>query len=486
MDALLHYWETVWPYFFTALHIIGACAVTLHALLHKTEVRATISWIGLAWLSPILGTLAYAILGINRIHRKGVALGLTDSWDHSEPQKLTLKDREKVKQLGHQHSTFMGLIELGTHVTGNPPLLGNSVEPLINGDTAYPVMLKAIAEAKVSVTLNSYIFDSDRIGEQFLQTLKNAQNRGVEVRVLIDGVGARYSKPSMIHRLKKEGLDVAGFLPSRAPWSLGHANMRNHRKILVVDGRIGFTGGTNIREGHCLDLNPNFPVACLHFRIEGPVVAMLQEAFAIDWAFTTGESLVSSTWFPPMERVGPVAARGIADGPDEDLDKITEIILGALAVASDHVRIITPYFLPESTVLNALAVTAMRGVRVDIVLPSINNIRIMDWAVMPQLSYLIQKGCRIHMTPPPFDHSKLFVVDGLWSLIGSSNWDARSMRLNFEYNIECYNRQLAKDLGTTIDQKIALAHAMTLEELESKPTLLKLRDNAARLLSPYL
>lgn len=486
MDTLIDSLKIIWPYVFTVLHIVGAIAVTIHAILKKYDVRAAIGWIGLAWLSPVMGTAAYLVLGINRIQRKGVSLGLYDSWDHASEQHLTEKDEERILGLQQRHATFMSLVHLGTEVTGNLPLVGNAVTPLTNGDNAYPEMLKAINEAKVSVALNSYIFDSDQIGEQFLDALKNACHRGLEVRVMIDGVGARYSKPSMVDRLKKEGINVAAFLPSRTPLLLPYANLRNHRKILVTDGKIGFTGGTNIREDHCLNLKPDFPVACLHFKIDGPVVAQLQEAFAIDWAFTTGEALVGPTWFPKLDRCGNVGARGIPDGPDEDLDKINEIILGALAVATQRVRIVTPYFLPEASILKALMVTAMRGVEVDIILPSKNNIAIMNWAVVPQLPHLIEKGCRIYMTPAPFDHTKLCVVDGLWSLIGSTNWDPRSMRLNFEYNIECYNEVLAEELDQIIDQKMAAAKRVTTEEITARSLPVQLRDGAARLLSPYL
>mgnify|MGYP001594765162 CR=1 FL=1 len=290
----------------------------------------------------------------------------------------------------------------------------------------------------------------------------------------------------MVGRLRQAGVTVAEFLPSRAPLSMIFANLRNHRKILVVDGKIGFTGGTNIRVDHCLKLNPVFPVACLHFRIDGPAVSELQEAFAIDWAFTTKEELQGPIWFPALERCGPVLSRGVPDGPDEDLDKINEMILGALSVARKRVRIITPYFLPSDSILDALAVTAMRGVEVDILIPVKNNIAIMNWAVIPQLPHLIKKGCRIYTSPAPFDHTKLLVVDSLWSLIGSTNWDPRSMRLNFEYNLECYDEELSAKLDTIIDEKLAKATLVTLEDINARTLPARIRDGAARLFSPYL
>ena len=476
-----------WPWVVTVLHVGGAVAVTIHAVLRKREVRAAIGWIGLAWLAPVIGAVLYLILGINRISRIGVSLGIQEAWQQQEAF-LPTKDEEALRDEVLARFPALGsLNELGERLTERPLLLGNRVEPLLHGDAAYPAMLDAIEGAGKTVALASYIFDNDRAGDKFFHALCRAAGRGVEVRVLIDGVGARYSKPTtMIERLREAGIPVAGFLQSKRPGLLRYANLRNHRKILVVDGQIGFTGGTNIREGHWLGLDPEFPVACLHFKIKGPVVADLQRVFAIDWAFTTGESLTDERWFPKHRRAGHVAARGISEGPDEDLEKIAEAMMGALAVAQSHVFIVTPYFLPEEPLHRALTVTAMRGVEIDIVLPGRNNIRVMDWAVAPILEPLLEKGCRVHRTPAPFDHTKLMIVDGIWSLIGSSNWDARSLRLNFEFNVECYSPDLASALETIVREKISRARSMTLEDLQNRPGWQKIRDGVARLGQPYL
>jgi cardiolipin synthase len=332
----------------------------------------------------------------------------------------------------------------------------------------------------------SYIFESDRVGNRLADSLVAAWQRGVQVRVLIDDVGSKYSEPNMVRQLASAGIPAAGFLPTRLPRLPTYANLRNHRKIMVVDGQIGFTGGTNIRDAHCLSLQPQSPVQCLHFRLAGPIVSHLQEVFASDWAFATHESLVGETWFPPLERTGVVWCRGVEDGPDEDFEKMSDLIAGALCSATERVRVVTPYFLPNSSLIQLLNVTAMRGVQVEILLPEENNIRLVQWATAAQLSQLLKKGCRVYCTSGPFDHTKLLILDDVWTLIGSSNWDPRSLRLNFEFNVECYDVAWATEMNALVDAKAAQAREVTLEEINARSIPVRLRDGMARLASPYL
>jgi cardiolipin synthase len=304
--------------------------------------------------------------------------------------------------------------------------------------------------------------------------------------VLIDATGTRYSWPTILHTLRREGVRHARFLPSFALWHLMAMNMRTHRKILVADGRVGFTGGMNIRVGHCLQRHPRSPVQDIHFRVRGPVVTQLQEVFADDWLFTTGESLRGDTWFPKPEAAGQVLARGVPDGPDEDFEKLRWTLLGALAIARHSVRIVTPYFLPDQAVISALNLAAMRGVQVDIILPARSNLPFVGWASQAMWWQVLNHGCRIWLTPPPFDHSKLMVVDDCWVLLGSANWDARSLRLNFEFNLECYDLELARRAHDLVEARRKAAHLVTLQEMDDRPLPARLRDGIARLLTPYL
>lgn len=475
-----------WPLVAGMVNVVLATAASVHIVLWRRDSRAAIAWIGLVWLAPLLGVFAYFCFGINRIQRKAISLKVRESWNPAVGPRLTPEDVEQRYELAARHPNLPGLASVGRNLTGRPILPGNRVEPLVNGDEAYPAMLESINHAERSVALLSYIFDSDRAGDEFFKALVAARDRGVEVRILIDGVGSRYGRPNMVRRLRTAGVRVAAFLPTRVPRLFKYTNLRNHRKILVVDGKIGFTGGTNIREGHWLSLDPKSPVQCVHFRVEGPVVRQLQEVFAIDWAFASDESLGGDLWFPAIERSGPVWARGIPDGPDEDFEKMSDTILGALSAATSSVRIVSPYFLPDAALIRALGVTAMRGVDVRIYVPQKTNYLLVNWATADQLWQMLEKGCRIFYTPAPFDHTKLLVIDGVWALIGSTNWDARSLRLNFEFNVECYDEVFAASLNELIDHKAEKAREVTLEEVDSRNFLVRMRDGLARLLSPYL
>lgn len=475
----------LWPALLSVIHVLLASVVTVHAVLGRREVPAIIGWVGLAWLAPVMGSTLYVVFGINRIRRSALQLGTPGVMVTGE---MRVEPEVPLPPgLLAQSSALDQLARVGARVTGLPLRAGNRIEPLVDGDGAYPLMLAAIEGAERSVMLASYIFDHDRVGVQFRDALVAAHRRGVMVRVLIDAVGARYSRPRMPRRLRELGVPVATFLPTFGRSLLRYANLRNHRKLLVVDGRTGFTGGMNIREGHQLSLAPADPVRCLHFRVEGPLVADLLRAFMQDWTFTTQEVLPPvEALCPAVDPVGTVVARGVTDGPDADIENMPQLMLGAIAAARSRIAIVTPYFLPDARIASALAVAALRGLQVDIIVPQRNNVWLMDWATMPQFVPLLESGCRVWHTPPPFDHTKLFVIDGAWSLIGSTNWDARSLRLNFEHNLECYDADLAARLEALVAKRIEQARPVRLVDLQRRPAVVRVRDGLARLFSPYL
>jgi cardiolipin synthase len=292
---------------------------------------------------------------------------------------------------------------------------------------------------------------------------------------------------SVARALREGGVTVSVFLPPiLLPMRNRYMNLRNHRKILVCDGRVGFTGGMNIRDSHLVQKPGSHHEQDTHFRLEGPVAEHLVDTFVDDWAFATGEVPSGPEWTGTDQECGKVNARGISFDPGENLDVLRLVVGGAVAAARRSIRIVTPYFIPEQSVITALNVAALRGVQVDILIPARNDSRVVHWAATAMLWQVLINGCRVWLTKEPFDHSKLMVVDEAWVFFGSANMDTRSMRLNFEFNVECYDLQLADVVTRHIEGKLKGSKEVTLKEVDARPFPIKLRDGIARLFSPYL
>ncbi len=483
----------VWLVLVAVLTLGLATVSILHALLYKRGVQATLGWVGLIALVPLVGSALYVLFGINRIARRAQRLRRVNSRLNVIPQDALTRELEilhakhLVSRLPERWVAWTGFHRLAQAVTDHNLLSGNAIKLLRGGDEAYPAMRRAIEGAKHTIVMCSYIFDYDATGELFVEALAAAHRRGVKVHVLIDSVGSRYSRPTTISALKKRGVPVASFIPPLSVRGFAFMNLRTHRKIMVVDGALGFTGGMNIRHGCVLSANPPHPTHDAHFQIEGPVVFHLQKTVTDDWYFTTGELLRGDAYFAPArEPAGPVLACGISDGPDETFQSLQWILHGALSTATKRVTVITPYFVPEEELNTALQVAAMRGVRVDIILPERSNLPFVDWASAAYWEPLLSSGCRVWLAGGVFDHAKLMVVDGAWSLFGSANWDARSLKLNFEFNMEAYDEQLAAAIFAIAQEKMSTAHEVTLEEVRGWSIPRRLRDRAFSLMSPYL
>lgn len=477
------FWD-IWLFLLALIQFGAMVAAAIHALLTKSDERAAAGWLGFILLVPFIGWLVYLVFGINRIQRRAREL-------RGEKQALFLlappEHEGRRPREGAMHLPALeSLARLGLRILPESFEGGNSLRTLLNGDEAYPAMLDMIARAERSVALSTYIFNNDPVGRRFVDAISDAMARGVRVRLLIDGVGAWYSRPSIIPLLEQRGINYARFLHSFMPWRMPYLNMRNHQKIMVVDGRYGFTGGMNIAEGNLHELGPKKPIRDCHFLVEGPVVAQLMHTFAYEWNFTTGEILEGDDWFPELEPAGDVIARGLPAGPDMGLNPIRWTLLGAVAEAQRNIRIVTPYFIPDATLRTNLSLAAMRGVVVDIVLPEKSNLRFCDWAGTPALEWLTRSGCRVWKTKAPFDHSKMMTVDGVWATIGSANWDDRSLRLNFEFNLECYGETFAQALDALIERRISTARPVSHKELAARTLPARMRDSFFRLASPYL
>ena len=485
----IYYYLLVWdklviPPFWLILQAIGIAA-GIHALMHKRDPRSALGWTAVCWMIPGLGTVLYLLFGVNRIQTR--AQSWRSNWDYS---RITPVGVGQVDAESHDppfdRATFLALSRVSKSVTAVPLLMGNQVKPLFNGEQAYPAMLAAIRAAKHWIFLGTYIFETNKTGLEFLHALRDAVDRGVKVRVLVDGVGIRYSRPRIQKLLKKFRIPFALFLPlGLGPRGI-HMNLRTHRKILVVDGEIGFTGGMNLGDRHLVELVGNpCPTQDIHFQISGPIVEQLKEAFLLDWNFAEKpqrEEKFSCDGKPK----GEALSRGIIAGPNEDFEKLKWIVEGAIHAAKEHLRIMTPYFIPDRAMSSALITAALRGVNVEIILPEANNLAYVKWASQALIDELLEHGIKFYYQPAPFAHSKLFLVDDFYSLIGSANLDPRSLRLNFEFNVEFYDKGLSKVLTEHFASVVARSRSITADYLEGRNFFVRLRDNTAKLFSPYL
>jgi cardiolipin synthase len=424
------------------------------------------------------------MMGINRIHRRAQAWLESGrrlaAWHVLAPRT----DEPPLDELPPAAAHLTELRALSDQVVNAPLVGGNRLEPLYNGEAAYPAMLTAMAGAASTIHLSTYIFDTDAVGEQFASALRCAAARGVTVRVIVDGLGEKYSRPSIRRLLAGSGVRVERFLPLRQG---AYINLRSHRKILVIDGRVAFTGGMNIGGRHMV-VPPvtRHPVQDCHFRVEGPVVSYLQRAFLDDWYFAAGELLQGEDLFPQLSPYGSCVVRAISDGPDKEYRKLHWIIMGALACARQRVCIMTPYFIPDRALISALATAALRGIEVELLLPLANNLPIVHWASRAYLWELLKHGVRVRYQPAPFVHTKLFLVDDCWGLIGSANLDPRSLRLNFEFNLEVYDEQFVGTMNQHFAAAAARSEEVLLADMDSRPIWERLRDSSAKLFSPYL
>ena len=480
-EELLEWIAIHWVTITVILHVSSSLLTSLHVLLFKENERTSLAWIGLVIFSPVVGTLFYWLFGINRIKRlaqKG----------HPQTVKQDFCNQEQVIDFHHLPKNWHSSIIAGYTINPVNYVADNRIEPLVNGDMAYPAMLESIENAKHYIVLSSYIFDYDPLGKQFVNALAAAHQRGVTVNVLLDGIGVGYSWRKSDRVLKKLGVKTARFLPAISFTSIRFINLRNHRKILCVDGDVAYIGGMNISKNNVVK-KASRPVDDIHFKVIGPVIDQISQVFKEDWFFATG-SLIQFPFFKPnmnkQTKQNSVVARVIQDGPDEHHNRVRWALINALACAQKSVKIMTPYFIPDQILMSSLHAAALRGICVEIIVPEHSNILFVDWVMEANFPRIIQHGIKIYKNKRPFDHSKIIIIDDIWSFIGSTNWDPRSLEFNFEINLECFDADFNAKLSTLFSLKRQNAALVIEDELSHLAIYKKIRNNLVRLFSPYL
>lgn len=476
-DALLDLWSRLTAAENLGLYLtLGWLAYVLWLglwiALQKRTPAATLSWlISLAAL-PYLGFLIYYFFGPQRIKR----------------QRLRrVRARATLPVPAHGPAPSAEAIELARvaqATTGLPPTTATRAELLVDGAAKYDALLAAVAQAREHVHLEYYIYEPDRTGTALRDALVERARAGVEVRLLLDAVGSGNISRWFLRPLLDAGGEVAWFHPMRLRWFWKRPwlNLRTHRKIVVIDGRVCFTGGINISDEQDERLGPD-AYRDLHLRLEGDIVRSLQPVFIEDWCYATGAPPLKLPNVAP--RPGSVAAQALVSGPDSSWEAIHRLHVGAIHAAQRRVWLVTPYFVPGEAAMMALTSAALGGLDVRLLVPKLSDSRLVTYAARSYFDDLLAAGVRIYECGPRLLHTKALLCDDAIAIIGSANFDNRSFRLNFEVSVLFSDRGLADGLAELIEHECG--HAVRVRDDRDRPLWrTRVPEALARLVSPLL
>jgi cardiolipin synthase len=449
-------------------------------ILQRRESGATLAWILAIVLLPFLGLLAFWVFGTTRLHLR-----------RRKRRRIEARLAPALHKLQAQPATDLpvtdlppSLLQLAEKLDKVGPQPGNKVALFRQGPVVFDALEAAFDSSRHHIHLIYYIWEPDRTGERLRDALTRASRRGVEVRLLLDDVGSRSARQGFFQGLMEAGGQVERFLPVNPLNRQLALNNRNHRKIAVVDGETGFTGGMNVGDVYA---GLSEPWRDLHARICGPVVHSLQEVFCQDWYHATGDDLISAAYFPPMTGSGNVWAQLLASGPaDERWRAIHTLLFAAINLARERVWVETPYFVPDPPIVMALQTAALRGVDVRLLLPGRSDHPLVLHAGRSFLDELLAAGVRVFELQGTMPHAKTVTVDGIFSTLGSANMDQRSFRLNFEANLFFYGAEIAGELERDFLSLCARASEVTVVNRQGISQRQRLAEGVGRVLAPLL
>jgi cardiolipin synthase len=456
-------------------------------LIRRKEPSSTIAWIFTLVFFPVVGATLFLLFGRDRIRWPAKRKRQADALIHStvvartgHPSRIESLPPSGLNELERQ------IFHVGAALTGGPASSGNRVDVYLHGQELYDALGDAIDGATHHVHAQYYLIRNDAIGAWFREKLIAAARRGVQVRLLCDGYGCLAVGRPWRRPLRRAGAKVGVFLPMRS-LLLQPVNLRNHRKIVIVDGNVAFSGGVNIGQEYLGQMPGIGRWRDTHFRIEGRAARAFSRVFLQDWFFTTGEAFDPAPYFPdPPQSTGSATVAVVPSGPDTRTEAIHRLFFAAIAAAHERVWITTPYFVPDQPMLVALQVAALRGVDVKLILPGRSNHRVTYHAGRSYYEPLLEAGVHIHEYLPGMIHAKTMVVDGRIVLLGSANMDMRSFRLNFEVHALMHDEGTARDLEKCFHDDLAETREVLLAEWQKRAIGYRVIEGAGRFVAPLL
>ena len=467
----------------TPLEILWVAVAAIYMIMQRRSSQATLAWIFVLAFTPLVGVLLYFFFGPRRFERRKRRRARA----HREVERRTRED--EAAAAGHDEvvERLMALGESSVGIAGRPRTAEVAVH--LGGRAKYAALEAAIGAATHHVHLEYYIWEPDETGTRLRDALCARADDGVEIRVLVDGFGSSKAHERFWAPLREAGGDVRRFNAlSLARWRPRMANFRTHRKIAVIDGRVGFTGGMNVSSVHSEEAAGAEAWRDTHLELGGPGVRGLQVVFFEDWHYAGGDAPDIEDYLPAPGDVAPGGhvIQVISSGPDENLDAIHKVFFSSIAGAGERVYLTTPYFVPDEATFHALTTAALRGADVRILVPLGGDVPLVAAAARSYYPELLEAGARIWEYGPPVLHAKTLVVDDTVAQVGTANFDNRSFRLNFEVAVNLYDAGLCDELAATFERDLARAHEVTLEMVRGERFHRRLLSSAARLFSPIL
>ncbi|HJL17841.1 MAG TPA: cardiolipin synthase [Sandaracinaceae bacterium LLY-WYZ-13_1] len=450
-------------------------------LLRKKDPAATFAWILVLVFVPVLGIFLFWFLGRERVQRpvrRRVEEGAPLTGRIQQRMSGQFDAKLLARSMEDQPVEQRGMVRLASTLGKMEIVAGNDVRVLVGAEATYDALVEAIDAARDHVHLQFYIFRADDSGGRVLEAMIRAAERGVRVRLLYDGFGSLGLR-RRLRRFLRAGGYARPFFPLSLLRRAYTVKLRNHRKLAVIDGEVGFAGGINVGDMF-------LGWRDVQVRIEGPAVGELQGIFAADWFLATRYDLTAPAFFPVLEPRGDSVVQVLQSGPDERLEAIHRLYFAAIASAQEHLLIATPYFVPDQAMSVALQTAALRGVEVRLIVPRHSNHRVTFHAGRSFYDELLRAGVHVHEYVEGMFHTKAMVVDGRLATVGSFNLDVRSFRLNFEMVLVLYDEGSVRELARLLEEDLAHTELVSLERWRERSLLTRMKEGYARLMSPLL
>lgn len=475
------------------IYIILTIGVCIIIILDTRSTSKALAYLLFTIFVPVIGIIFYFSFGINYRKRKMYSKKLTIN--ESIVNQFN-KELVKVQQeLFHPGNSSIWknkeLIHLlSSQKTESAPIFHkNEVKLLINGEEFFPLLLEELKKAQNHIHIQFYIYENDTIGNQIKDILIQKAKEGVAVRFIYDDFGSQSIRRSLVKELQREGVQAYPFNKIRLIFLANRLNYRNHRKIVVIDGKTAFTGGINVSDKYI-----NTPDSKVYWRdtniiIKGNAVYGLQQIFLSDWNFCSGENQgISTVFFPPEARSEDSGAlvQIVSNGPDSDLPTILYSIIQAVNLAKKEILLTTPYYIPDNSLQEALIIAALSGIEVKLLVPKEGDSKIVDLATQAYFEDLLRAGVRIYLYEKGFVHAKTFVTDRQLASVGTANLDLRSFDLNFEVNAMIYDEKTAEELADIFEKDLLTSPEISYREWRKRGKFRKFRERLIRLISPFL